>query len=219
LTEDPIVSEISDPTFYRTVVARTTKEIGAGQMFHADCPCCGYRFRVEHSDAEKLLYDRNEQTLKRKTRDKIQAYFTDVWKWKTHEREMYLPDNKTYGPNKSKGIRSDSIDMVYMAGAGYGLHRAWKRAERYGYRNWFAIGWLDRPTIGEMFMCIPLGNFFNVVQGVADDSPEFANRTRMSIDNAVKRDGASLAEGVDDEPAGQRDEGRVEFDPLSAVHV
>lgn len=219
--DEPLVSEIKDPSYYRSVAGRTTRELGATQRLHTDCPCCGYRHAVDPRDAEQSLHNRFEQTFLRKVKDKLQAYFTETWGWKTHEREFWKPDYTAKGKNKSKGIHSDSIDMVYQASAGYGLYRAWYKAQKWGYRNWFAIGWFDRPTIGEMFICIPLGNLFNVLQGIMDDSPEFANRVGLARRNALKRDGADLSDvGRDDEVAPGRDDGGVEgFDPASAIRV
>lgn len=214
--DEPLIATINDPLTYTKLRGRTTQELGSTMQFHADCPCCGYRFGVDHSTAQQSLLSRTEQTFKRRIRDKIQAWFTDCWKWKTHNREF--DDGK--GKNKSGRIKSTSVDAVIQTSAGPGLIHGYKRAARRGYKLWFAVLWQRAPVIGEMFFACKLGDLFAVLQGIADDSPEFAYRLRLAADNALKRDGSAARGGRHGELAPERGEGGSEpFDQASAVRV
>lgn len=213
-TEPPLVASVHDPLTYTRIKGRSTRELGATKHFHADCPCCGYRFAVDHSTAEQSMMNRTEQTLKRKIRDRMQEWFTNgPWKWATREREQT-------GPNRSKGIRSGSVEAVVQTGAGPLLSWSNEKAKKKGWRIWFAVLWHQAPVLGEMFFACKLGDLFNVLQAIADDSPEFAYRLRLAADNSLKRDGSAARRGRHDEVAAKAGEGGVEpFDPGTAVRV
>lgn len=217
--DEPLVATVLDPQTYTRVRGRSTSEIGSGKNFHADCPCCGYRFAVDHSTAEQAHLTATEQTFKRKVRDKIQAYFTDNWKWKTFEREF--GDGSAKFVNRSRRVRSASVDAVYQTGISPGLAHIYKNATRFrDYKTWFAVLWHKAPVIGEMFFACRLADLFNVLQAIGDDSPEFAYRLRVAADNALKRDGSAARSGRDGEIPAQGTERGVEgFDPASAVRV
>lgn len=214
---------INEPLTYTRMKGRTTKETGATRQFHADCPCCGYRFPVDHTDAEQSMEDRKEQTFRRKTLDKAQHYFTETWGWKTHEREHQygsVGGKPIYGDNKSKGIRSDSVDIVIQTGVGFALRSNYRKAMRDGYKVWFAVLWHAVPTMGEMFFACQLKDLFTVLRAIADDSPEFAFRLRQAADLSLKRDGSAARGGRNDEVASKGWEGGGEpLDPGPTVRV
>lgn len=217
--DEELSAEVSDPLLYTRVRGRSTKEIGATKAFHADCPCCGYRFAVEHSAAQQSQLNRSEQTFKRKVRNKIQEYFTNCWSWKTNEREFCIGGKRS--PNKSRRISSASVDAVIQSGAGHFLRYAYRRnLKDWNFKRWFAVLWHDAPVIGEMFFACMLKDLFPVLQAIADDSPEFAHRLRRAADNALKRDGSAARGGGNGDLAAGRGEGGVEgFDAGSAVRV
>lgn len=214
MQDEEEVADLLDDAIYARVRGRSTAELGASKNFHVDCPCCGYRTEYDFTEAQQSKIDKGEQTLKRKVRDRIQYYFTNSWHWKTHERQQA-------GPNRSKCVRSDSIDMVWQTGTGHTLRWLYRMSKKRGLKNWFAILWHNAPVIGEMFFACKLGSLFDVLKGIADDSPEFALRLRQVADNALKRDGsASHADLGDDGPAGRRESGVDRgFDPDSAFTV
>lgn len=216
--EEPLTAKVVDSAVYHRVRGRTTSECGASKLFHADCPCCGYRFAVDHDDAKQSLYTKREHRLKARVRNKIQAYFTDCWKWSTKPRHEHSPNVKD---TTSHGVSSRSVDMVVQTGASFGLNYAYRKNRLLKkWKVWFAVLWHQAPVIGEMFFACKLGDLFAVLKAIADDSPEFAYRLRLAADTALKRDGSANGRGRDRQGAAQGAERGVEpFEDDSAVRV
>jgi hypothetical protein len=230
-TEEPVVAEIDDLDFTRRRQRRqslTGRELGATKVFHADCPCCGLRFAVDMSEAERSMLDKGNKTLYRRVADLVQEYFTEAWKWKTLNRDMndmFGGKGRGKGPNKSKAIQTDSV-KVFVTGVGRSLALVKARVKNVRHvrtdRPWFAVLMDDEASMGDNFIAIPFRHFFAVLQGVADDSPEFRYRLRLAADNALGRDGSGAARddrGDGEVPAHRGEDGVERWDVPGTVEV
>lgn len=191
--EAEVVAEIALPPMRTTLVRQSTAQLGSQKNFHVTCPCCSLVFQVDHDDAIKSMEEKaggKSVNFTQYVRNRIQNFFTNAWGWKTHFRG---------GQTDCKGgrrhaVRSDVIDTI-QSGVGYSLRRAWVKREEAGLKKpWFAVLWHQAPTVTRQFFACEIGMLFDVLKGIADDSPAFAERLASIGRTALKRDGSSSSE-------------------------
>ncbi len=165
----------------------TTREIGATKDgLHVICPCCATRIGVDLPESEQAMLNRANSNLGRKAATRVQHFLTNGWRFKTWARE---PKNKL-------GVRSDSVEAIVSTGAGRAVQNVYRKMRAAGVKTYFLVLWHNAPVFTEMFFACRFGDLFRVLQGICDDSPEFAKRLQQVIDLSLRRDGSGFSHRV-----------------------
>lgn len=186
MNDESIAVELPASGLKRSIKYLSTSEIGATKNgLHAVCPCCGWRFGIDRKGAAASILRRVHANLQRKVADRTRHWLTNAWRYKTWDRVR-----------RTHSVRSDSIAHVYNSSVGPALRMVYKEAMRQGEHPYFVVLWHDVPMYTENFFACKIGDLFTVLQGIADDSPEFAQRLVDAGTNALRRDGSALAHRV-----------------------
>ncbi len=170
-----------------SIKALTTSEIGATKnSMHVTCPCCQTRVPVDLKASRAAMLNRVHANFAGKVANRVQRWLTNAWRLKTWHRNT----------RSKQGVRTDSIDAIVSTGTGKALRKVYREQQRKGNTNYFCVLWHAAPTFTEMFFACTFGNFFRVIQGLCDDSPEFAKRLQQAINLSLRRDGSRRAHGV-----------------------
>lgn len=155
-----------------------SREAKAGRSgIAACCPCCGCWHEVDERGVRKHLLRKRLRQLDEKAQRVARRWLEENW-----ELRMAPPGRR---PN----LLTRSLGRIYQTGMSKGMRTVFLQSQNANRPSHAMIAWNYADSFGENYLCIPIGQFFEVITRLCNDAPEFNRSLQSAINCSLKGKG------------------------------